>query len=68
LLPLVPGALADEVGVLAEGLLDPGAGDETLVAGPDAGAGDGELPGAAAVETLMLTFWPAEQWPGTAQM
>lgn len=42
-------------------------------AGPDKGAvltgeGDGELLGAVAVTTLMLTFCPAEQWPVIAQM
>lgn len=67
MLLLAPGALAELFGV-AEDVLDPGAGDEADVAGEDTGAGDGELPGAAAVETLMLTFCPAAQWPETAQM
>lgn len=67
MLGLEPGALP-ELDVVVEDVLDPGAGDEADVAGEDTGAGDGELPGAAAVETLMLTFWPAAQWPETAQM
>lgn len=52
---------------------EPAGEEDEPVTGPAAGVavrgdGDGELLGAVAVETLMLTFCPAAQWPVYAQM
>lgn len=55
------GAAVEDVGVAAEGGV-------AALGGGMAEEDDGGVPEGLGAVTLMATFWPNEQWPGTVQM